>query len=111
MPMTRKALRLSAVVLAFLASACGEIDGTSTTNGGIVPVSQSGTYAYTVTIAPLPSYGPSDCTGAILILTSGSTTNMLNATGSLYFAAGNWTGFLSLGDDATCEWTLTLTPS
>jgi hypothetical protein len=98
-------------LVAFVAAACGEIDGSSSTNGGIVPISQSGTYAYTVTITAPSSVPASQCSGLILGLADGNVNNTLNATGSLYFAAGNWTGTLSGGGSVECEWTLTLTPS
>jgi hypothetical protein len=113
-------------LVSFVTSACGQLDGSSSTNGGIVPISQSGTYNYTVTITP-PSpppcptndgtiqipclQEPIDCTGLTLALTSGDTTENLNTSGSLYFAAGNWTGTLQGGGSPECQWTVTLTPS
>jgi hypothetical protein len=105
--------------------ACGQISGTSGTNGGVIPISQSGTYNYSLTITPpppppcvsnqgtiqIPCQGPVDCSGFTLTLTSGDTIDTLNGSGSLYFAAGNWTGALEGGGSPDCQWAVTLTPS
>jgi hypothetical protein len=103
------------VAVAVVAAGCGaaEVDGSSTTNGGVVPVAQSGTYAYRVTIPPPgPSQLATDCSGAHLVLTNDSgTIESLGKSGSLYFTAGNWTGSLNGGFGPGCEWKVTLTPS
>lgn len=103
------------VAVAVLAVGCGgaAVDGSSTTNGGVVPVGQSGTYAYTVTIPPPgPPRLPTDCNGVHLVLTNDfGTIESLGTSGSLYFTAGNWTGSLDGVNGIGCEWKVTLTPS
>jgi hypothetical protein len=103
------------VAVAVVAAGCGTaaVNGSSTTNGGVVPVAQSGTYAYKVTIPP-PSQPqlPTDCNGVHLVLTNDSgTIESLGKSGSLYFTAGNWTGSLDGTNGLGCEWKVTLTPS
>ena len=103
------------VAIAVAAAGCGaaEVDGSSTTNGGVVPVAQSGTYAYKVTIPPAgPSQLATDCGGDHLVLTNDfGTIESLGKSGSLYVTAGNWTGSLNGGFGPGCEWKVTLTPS
>jgi hypothetical protein len=92
---------------------CGSGGCSSSTNGGVVPVAQSGTYAYRVTIpSPRPPQLPTDCSGVYLVLTDGSgTIESLGKSGSLYFTAGNWTGSLDGTNTLGCDWKVTLTPS
>ena len=104
------------VAVAVVTAGCGAaaVDGSSTANGGVVPVGQSGTYAYNVTITPPGSQQPPiDCSGVNLALTNDSgTIEHLGKSGSLYFSAGNWTGSLEgPTNGAGCEWKVTLTPS
>jgi hypothetical protein len=116
MPRSHRILLM--VGLAILAAGCGTpskptIEGSSTTNGGVVPIGQSGTYAYTVTIpTPGPPQLPTDCNGANLVLSDESgTAESLGKTGTLYFKAGNWTGSLDGTNTLGCEWKVMLTPS
>jgi hypothetical protein len=108
------------IAVAVLASGCGAaaieppaIEGSSTTNGGVVPVGQSGTYAYKVTIpSPGPPQLPTDCSAMNLLLTDDSgTIESLGQSGRLYFVAGNWTGSLEGAGEPGCQWKVTLTPS
>jgi hypothetical protein len=103
------------VAVAVTAAGCGAaaVDGSSTTNAGVVPIAQSGTYAYKVTIpSPGPPRLPTDCSGVHLVLVNDSgTIENLGKSGSLYFSAGNWTGSLDGTNGLGCEWQVTLTPS
>lgn len=103
-------------VVALVTVACGAVSGSSSSNGGVVPISQSGTYSYTVTItSPTPgvsNQGPGDCSGFTLTLTNeGGTIETLAAGGRLYFTAGNWTGALNGSGSTGCQWAVNLTPS
>jgi hypothetical protein len=77
------------MILGFLA-ACGSpeptsIEASASTNGGVIPITQAGTYRYAVS---------DECgIGSTLRLTSDTgAVDYLGATGTLYLTAGNWTG-------------------
>jgi hypothetical protein len=102
--------------VAFVTAACGAVSGSSSSNGGVVPISQSGTYSYTTTItSPTPgasNQGSGGCSGFSVTLTNdGGTIENLAASGTLYFTAGNWTGALDGSGNLGCQWAVTLTPS
>ena len=103
------------VAVAVVATGCGAapVDGSSATNGGVVPIAQSGTYAYKVTIPSTgPPQTPTDCSSVHLVLTDDAgTIEPLGKSGSLYFTAGNWTGSLDGSNGLGCQWKVTLTPS
>lgn len=90
--------------IALIAMGCGaaSVNGSSTTNGGVVPIGQSGTYDYTVAIPPPnPPQRTTDCSVVNLVLTDDSgTVESLGKSGRLYFSAGNWTGSL----DGSIQW-------
>jgi hypothetical protein len=102
-------------VVAFAMVACGAVSGSSSSNGGVVPIAQSGTYSYTAKITPptgVSNQGVAGCSGYTLTLTSdGGTIETLAASGKLYFTAGNWTGALNGSGGTGCQWAVNLTPS
>jgi uncharacterized protein YceK len=110
-------------VVALGLNACGS--PVSASNGDpTVPLSQAGTYSYTLTFTGEPAgcnpqvqqddladngcfVMPMDCAEDRFSLTSdGGSVESLASSGTLYLSAGNWTG----STQAPCPWTLTLTP-
>ncbi len=101
-------------VVAFFTVACGAVSGSSSSNSGVIPISQPGIYSYTTTItSPGGSpEGSGGCSGFSVTLTNeGGTIDNLAASGRLYFTAGNWTGALNGSGSTGCQWSVTLTPS
>ncbi len=84
-------------VLLVLLAGCGSISGGSGVNGGVIPISEAGTYHYVMTVPVVPAgyYGPdllrlSSDTDSVVMLTP--TGNSGSGSGSVYLSAGNWTG-------------------
>lgn len=84
------------VVLAALA-ACGQmqpIQAGSAVNGGVVAISQAGTYDYSFGHGSWPW---------ILFRSEGGSTDELSGSGSIYLTPGNWTGVTGwFSDDPAC---------
>ena len=99
-----------ALCLALTTVGCGSsptvIRGSSDSNGGVVVVSESSSYTYSLTV----------CAHNILRLRSdsGQTDDLAAATGQLYLSLGNWTGTPGVLAEAFepspgCAWSVTLT--
>jgi hypothetical protein len=103
-----------------LAVACGSpIQASSGQNSGAFPISQAGTYSYTL--------DPSGCAGSpdFELLSDSGKSDIINiagttVSGQLYLSVGNWTGscgtvlpngtFSAVPADNP-GWSITLTPS
>ena len=114
------------LLLAIAVAGCGP-PLTASSSSATVPVSQAGTFTYSLTFIDVPAQpagcnpqAPIDdlaengcltlavsCAGQPFSLTSdGGSVEPLAASGTLYLGTGNWTGKAA----APCAWTLTLTP-